>query len=60
MIRVTLPPHLRKLAQVGAELRITRRWTGATDVYPAGRYSELKEWLRAKASDDVKEIVIDK
>ncbi len=39
-------------------LRLTRRITGATGVYPPDRLAELTAWMRAVAADDVKFIVL--
>ena len=47
-------------AQVGKELRITRRYVGATGVFGVKYYRELLDWLGAKGSDDVKVIVLEK
>lgn len=39
-------------------LRLTRRITGATGVYPPDRIGELTAWMRAVAADDVRFIVL--
>lgn len=39
-------------------LRLTRRISGATGIYPPDRLGELTAWMRAVAADDVKFIVL--
>jgi hypothetical protein len=45
-------------AQVGDELVITRRTTGATGVYAPNRIKDVATWFREIAKDDAKLIVI--
>ena len=46
--------------QVGDELRLTRRMTGARGVLPPDRFPELIAWMRTVAQDDQDIIVLER
>jgi len=47
-------------AQVGRELRVTRKRSGTEGVFAADKWGELLDFLRAISKDDVKVIVLEK
>jgi hypothetical protein len=47
-------------AQVGRELRVMRRRSGTTGVFPAADFPVLLDFLREISKDDIKVIVLDK
>jgi hypothetical protein len=46
--------------QVGRELRVMRRRSGTTGVFPATDYPALLDFLREITKDDIKVIVLNK
>ena len=52
--------YATEYAQVGRELRITRRVAGARGVLPPERAPELARWFREIGKDDAKFIVLEK
>jgi len=49
-----------KYEQVGSELRLTRRMTGARGVLPPERFPDLIAWMRTVAQDDQDIIVLER
>ena len=52
--------YATEYAQVGRELRVTRRVSGARGILPPERAAELSRWFREIGKDDAKFIVLEK
>ena len=51
--------YVAEYSQVGNELRIARRLTGAEGVQPATKYDELLAWMKKMSADDAKYVILE-
>jgi hypothetical protein len=60
LVRSEFGEYEATYAQVGRELRVQRRRSGTTGVFPADQYGALLDFLRAMSKDDVKLLLLEK
>jgi hypothetical protein len=51
--------YVSEYTQIGQELRISRRLTGAEGVEPASKYEELLAWMKKMSADDAKYVILE-
>jgi hypothetical protein len=51
--------YVSEYTQIGQELRISRRLTGAEGVEPASKYEELLAWMKKMSTDDAKYVILE-
>ncbi len=51
--------YVAEYSQVGSELRIVRRLTGAEGIQPSTTYDELLAWMKKMSADDAKYVILE-
>jgi hypothetical protein len=51
--------YVAEYSQIGNELRIARRLTGAEGIQPVSKYPELLAWMKKMSADDAKYVILE-